>query len=50
MTMTIGVMVMRLHRRGCGAQFEQERSAARRHESDGDVSPEQQHCQQEAGQ
>jgi hypothetical protein len=45
-----GVMVMRLHRRRCGAQFQQKRRPARRHEADRHVRSKQKHYQQETGQ
>jgi len=50
MIVGIGVMVMRRYGRRCGAQFQQKRGSARRHEADRHVSSKQKHHQQEAGQ
>lgn len=43
------VMCRHRHRRCRGAQLQQKRRPARRHEADGHISPKQQHRQQDAG-
>jgi hypothetical protein len=53
--MVVMVMMGRLapgsrHRRCRRTQFQQERSPTGRHETDGHIRPQQQHCQQNAGQ